>query len=155
MDGATLWLAWMICLFSAEIPFVESVPSLDRRLGGQVPNFEARTALPYSYTYLEGAELSSLIHHVRKSWTKEFWTAGFILIIGEIRCFARVEPSANPRIVVFVRTSRLFAKPEDTETSLDCQAHGVRHWSFYDFGLLANTSGHGPSTPSSLYSRCL
>ena len=55
---------------------------------------------------------------------------------------------------MFVRTSRLFAKPEDTETSLDCQAHGVRHWSFYDFGLLANTSGHGPSTRSSLYSRC-
>jgi hypothetical protein len=45
-------------------------------------------------------------------------------IIGEVRSFC-MAPSANPRIVVFVRTGCLFAKPEDTEIILDCQAHGV------------------------------
>ena len=37
---------------------------------------------------------------------------------------------------MFVRTSRLFAKPEDTETSLDCQAHGVDTGPFMTLAFL-------------------
>ena len=135
------------CWISAEIPpFVESTLTLTWHANGRrSTKFWGRNKTSLWF-YLEIVELSSFII-CQKPWTKEFWTVYLSSVRSDMFCMA---PSANPRIVVFVRTGRLFAKPEDTETSLDCQAHGVWQWLFYAFDPLTNTPGLGPSTIYSL-----
>ena len=73
----------------------------------------------------------------QKPWTKEFWTVFLSSVRSDLFCMA---PSANPRIVVFVRSGCLFAKPEE-------QSLIVRPMVF---DPCTNTPGLGPSTIYSL-----
>ena len=83
----------------------------------------------------------------QKPWTEEFWTV-FNHRWGQI--FFAWHLQQIQGLWCLFELAAFCKKPEDTETSLDCQAHGVWQWLFYAFDPCTNTPGLGPSTIYSL-----